>query len=323
MAILNSNKTLTANNNFSDINASKANFDAIYEMADPRAYFSTLGGLDYMIPDVAEPVLRQLLMARSAAAGTENVILDVGCSYGINAAVHRFPLSFDTLRRRYARRELAALSGEETIRLDRNYFASWPDTGLARYIGLDVSAPAVGYAKSVGLLDDGIVANLEAGPLSVAQAKIARRANVVLATGCVGYVTEKTYNRLLGAMDSPPWIVSFVLRMFPYDRLAAAFSDHGLVTEKLQGATFVQRRFRDENEFMSTIATLEELGIDPSGFEAEGLFQADLYVSRPEKDVRHAPLEEIVTVTSGRNKALGPRYVRVETDEGTQVALEP
>ncbi|MEX0853825.1 MAG: class I SAM-dependent methyltransferase [Bauldia sp.] len=292
-------------------------------MEDPRAYFSVLGALDYMIPDVAEPVIRQILAAKVQADGASPVVLDVGCSYGINSAVHRFPLNFDILRRRYARREMAALSAEEMTRLDRNYFAAWPDTGLGRFVGLDVSEPAIRYAKTVGLLDDGIAADLETASLSPVQAKIAGRANVLLATGSVGYVTEKTYRKLLGAMDRAPWIISFVLRIFPYEPLAAAFEERGLVTERLQGATFVQRRFRDVEEFESTISTLEEHGVDAAGFESEGLFQADLFVSRPEVDAQAAPLEELVTVNSGRNKIVGPRYVHVKTDDGTQIAVEP
>jgi hypothetical protein len=208
-------------------------------------------------------------------------------------------------------------------RLDRNYFASWPDTGIARYIGLDISRPAVSYAKAVGLIDDGIVADLERDALTPEQAKIAGRANVLLATGCVGYVTEKTYRKLLDAMDHTPWIISFVLRMFPYEPLAAAFAERGLVTERLQGATFVQRRFRDVEEFESTIATLNERGIDTTGFESEGLFQADLFLSRPEADTRIGTLEELVTVTSGRYRTVGPRYVQVETGSGPQVTIEP
>jgi hypothetical protein len=66
-----------------------------------------------------------------------------------------------------------------------------------------------------------------------------------LTTGCVGYVTDATYGKLLDAMDRTPWIVSFVLRMFPFEPLAETFAKRGLVTEKLHGATFVQRRFRD------------------------------------------------------------------------------
>src|SRR5690606_21756730 len=115
---------------FATINMSKANFDEIYTGEDPRGYFSVLGALDYMIPDVAEPVVRQILAARKRRYDRKPVVLDVGCSYGINAAVHRFPLNFSTLRQRYARREMAALSADELARFDRKFYAGWPDVGL-------------------------------------------------------------------------------------------------------------------------------------------------------------------------------------------------
>jgi hypothetical protein len=309
---------------FSQINASKANFDDIYKMADPRAYFSVLGALDYMIPDVAEPVIRQILTAKAEVEGGAGpVVLDVGCSYGINAALHRFRLNFDTLRRRYARREMAALSPDVMTSFDQNYFAAWPDTGQGRFIGLDVSKPAIRYAKTVGLLDDGIAADLETNSLTPDQAKIVSRANVILATGCVGYVTEKTYRKLLDTMSRAPWVISFVLRMFPYEPLAEVLAERGLVTERLQGATFVQRRFRDIEEFESTVVAMKERGVDTTGFESEGLFHADLFLSRPEADAAALPLETLVTVTSGRNKTIGPRYVEVDADQGMQVALVP
>lgn len=67
-----------------------------------------------MIPDVAEPVVRQILAAKASATGVKPIVLDVGCSYGINAAVHRFPLTFGGLRHRYARREMRALQFQDT-----------------------------------------------------------------------------------------------------------------------------------------------------------------------------------------------------------------
>jgi hypothetical protein len=109
--------------------------------------------------------------------------------------------------------------------------------------------------------------------------------------------------------------------MFPYDALTAAFAEHGLVTERLTSAVFVQRRFRDLAEFDRSLEQLASRGIDTRGFESDGLLRAELYVSRPQCDVEAAPLESIVTVCSGRNRPLGTRYVRVGSDE-RRVALE-
>jgi SAM-dependent methyltransferase len=278
--------------------------------------------LDYMIPDVAEPVIRQVLTAK-ALGGKRPVVLDVGCSYGINAAVHRFPLSFDSLRRRYARREVMEVSSADLLRLDANYFAGWPDRGLASFIGLDVSAPAIRYAKSVGLIEDGIIADLEESELTSEAARVAARADVILSTGCIGYLGEATFRRLLAQMRRPPWVISFVLRMFPFEGVARALGDYGYVTEHLDGATFIQRRFRNGDEFEQTLQTLAALGKDTHGLEAEGLYHADLYISRPAEDAAELPLGELVTIASGRYRAFGPRYVHVETEEGKLVALEP
>lgn len=308
---------------FSRINQAKAIFDDIYIQEDPRSYFSVLGDLDYMIPDVAEPVVRQILAAKASASSTRPVVLDVGCSYGINAAVHRFPLTFSGLRHRYARREMKALSADELMRLDRNFYAAWPDGGLARFVGLDVSAPAIRYATSVGLLDQGVVADLENNALSKDDARIISNVDVIMSTGCIGYVTEKTFDKLLDATGKTPWIISFVLRMFPFDSLAATFAERGLVTERLSGVTFIQRRFRDAEEFENSLATLAKIGVDATGLETEGLFHADLILSRPEADARAMPLDDIVTVASGRGRPIAPRYVHVESDDGLQVTLEP
>jgi SAM-dependent methyltransferase len=310
-------------NNFVTINSTKANFDDIYVKDDPRAYFSVLGALDYMIPDVAAPVVRQLIAAYARRHGRQPRVLDVGSSYGINAAVHRFPVTFATLRRRYARHEMAALEPAEVARLDRNYYASWPDKGIAKFVGLDASQQAIRYALDVGLIEDGIVADLEREPLSLASADIAGNVDIVLSTGAVGYVSDKTFRAIAEVANRPLWIVSFVLRMFPYDDFAALFEDHGLVTEHLDSALFTQRRFSDLAEFEQCLARLDARGIDSRGLESRGLLHAALYVSRPAPDVRHERLDEIITISVGRNRPTGPRYVHVPTLEGQQFALEP
>lgn len=309
-------------NSINNINRNKAVFDDIYVEPDPRAFFSILGSLDYMIPDVAETIVRQILQARSNIHGNDATILDVGCSYGVNAALHRFPVSFASLRQRYARREMMEIDGAELIRLDRNFYAAWPEVGSARFVGFDISEPAIRYANVVGLHDAGVAADLEISDLTPEDAAVISPANVILSTGSVGYVTDKTYRKLLGAMPKDPWVISFVLRMFPYDGFIAAFKERGMVTEKLMGATFVQRRFRDEEEFEGSLSALAARGIATEGFESEGLFQAELFLSRPEADAKAAPLNDIVNVACGRSGSFAARYVHVVEDDHVRVALE-
>lgn len=130
------------------------------------------------------------------------------------------------------------------MRLDANYFAPWPDRGLASFIGLDVSEPAIRHAKSVGLILHGVVADLEESELTSDAARSVSRADIIRSTGCIGYVGEATFRKLLAQMKRRPWVISFVLRMFPFDGVAQALSDFDYVTEHLDRATFIQRRLR-------------------------------------------------------------------------------
>jgi SAM-dependent methyltransferase len=295
---------------FELLNRDKANFDRIYELPDPREYLRVLGGLDYVIPDLAKGILRSLIARCAQVKGQRVKVLDLGCSYGINAALVRFPLDMQRMAHRYNHASMHGLSTAQLLKLDANYFGSWPEQVNANFVGLDVSEAAIDYAKSVGLIESGVAANLENGEVTAEHKEALRDVDIIVSTGCVGYVTDRTFHRLLTQREkgSVPWVVSFVLRMFPYDAIEAELAQHGLVTEKLGGVTFVQRRFHSESELEATLKAVQARGIDPQGKEADGLFHAELFVSRPEAEARDNPLSEIVSVTSGESRRYGRRY---------------
>lgn len=295
------------------LNEGKADFAAIYGAPDPREYYRVLSGLDYIIPDLARPVFRALDDALARKRGRAAKIVDLGCSYGVNAALLRLPLDLQRLAKRYSTPELQTISTEELVRLDRHYFLGWPARSQATVIGIDVSAPAVRYARDVGLIDHAIVADLERDALAIEDEALLVDADLVISTGCVGYVTARSFERLLEAATAEKaWIASFVLRMFDYDGIAAALDRFGLVTEKLEGVTFVQRRFNSETELSATLEALARRGIDPAGKESEGLLHAELYVSRPPEDVIETPLGRLLSVTSGASRPFGRRFNVVE-----------
>jgi hypothetical protein len=192
----------------------------------------------------------------------------------------------------------------------------------AALFGLDIPEQAVRYANEAGLHSAGVVANLDADELSPSDATLISAADVVLSTGAIGYVTGRTYGKLLDAITGSPWIISFVLRMFPYQGFIDDFARRGLVTERLTSATFVQRRFRDGTEFEMCHAALRAQGIDPDGLESDGLLQAELFLSRPGADAEAAPLDEIVTVSSGRFNQFGCRFVQIQDEGGLRIAVE-
>ena len=286
---------------FRSINTVKAEFDAIYAQPDPRGYYNVLYGLNYVIPDVAKGAFRKLAGALASVRNKSNLtILDIGCSYGINAALIKTPLDMERLAHRYHDLSRNGAASGDVMRMDRHYFASWPRESGHRVIGLDVSRPAIDYAREVGLLDGGIVRDLEQDDLDAGERKMLRDVDLVITTGCVGYVGRRTFERVLEAVQGPrPWVANFVLRMFPFTPIADALTGYGLATEKLQGVTFAQRRFHSADEQQGVLAALAKLGVEADDKEEAGAYHAELYLSRPPSDQVALPLADVISVSSG------------------------
>jgi hypothetical protein len=59
-----------------------------------------------------------------------------------------------------------------------------------------------------------------------------------------------------------------------------------------------------------------------AGLESDGLLQAEMFLSRPKADAEAAPLDEIVTVSSGRFNQFGGRFVQIQDEGGVRIAVE-
>lgn len=258
--------------------ARKADFSAIYTRPGPREYFATLMPLDYRIPQRALP----LVEAVWAAAGRPSTVLDVCCSYGINAALLRHTVDLD---------EIAVRAVDPRAGDDAAFYRGRLRRPALSVIGLDVSKPAIDYAVRTGLLAAGWAEDLEAADPSPALAASLRGVGMIVCTGGVGYVGERTFERILGAVDDPGglWLAVVVLRMFDYTPIAATLSRHGLVTERVPGVTLRQRRFVDRAEHEAAVHHVRSRGLNPRGKESEGWFHADCWITRPSD----APLPDL------------------------------
>lgn len=300
-------------NNYSDT-IPKACFDDIYVQDDPREYYRVLYGLDYIIPDLARGVFRSMVATLEEQHGRPIKVLDLGCSYGNNAILLRTPLDLARLAQRYGDLAAQGLSTEECAELDQRYFQSWPRHPMS-IVGLDSSKSAIAYAKRTGVIDDGIAADLETNKLSDRERELLHDVDLIISTGCIGYVTERTFSQILDAIDGPaPWVASFVLRMYEFAEIEKVLGRRGLVTQKLEGATFVQRRFHSEQECREVLNCLEQAGISTQSKEADGLLHAELYVSRPQADVDAVPLDQVASITTGEHHTFGRRYRRAADD---------
>ena len=280
---------------FEHINEAKVDMDHIYDQLDPRCYFRELNKLDYAIPDTAKPIFQDLIGHLKTHNDDPLHVLDLGCSYGVNAAILKYDLSMDDLYEHWGHGQMAGATPEEVVESDQRYFSDIDNPDDIVMIGLDQSENAISYATEAGLLDEGIVANLEDETLRSTEKDILGQVDLVISTGCVGYLTEKSFERFMPAVSKgrPPWVANFVLRLFPFDSIEESLNSCGYVTEKLEGRTFFQRQFASRGEREDVLDKLREHGVDPVGKESNGHFLAEFYLSRPAADVAEMPMEQL------------------------------
>lgn len=187
----------------------KVSLDHIYTAPDPRTYFQVLRPLGYCVPQLAKPYFDKLVKEYRE---TEQVavprVLDIGCSYGINAALLKYDATMDELYARYDGSGPGTRAG--LLERDRDLSRSRSPAQALRFTGLDASAEALAYAHEAGFLDDTVNADLEAGDPTPAQRDLLAGTDLVISTGCIGYVTERTLTRVVDAQDGrlPGWRTS-------------------------------------------------------------------------------------------------------------------
>lgn len=283
----------------------------IYTHPDPRPYFSTLRALDYRIPELARPYFMRLIREyrESMGAGPPHV-LDVGCSYGINAALLKCGATMDELYDHYCGRGAQALTRSALLARDRDLLAQCRNrSAVTRFVGLDSSRPALSYALAAGFIDAAVHADLEVRDPTEQERDQLAGADLVISTGAIGYVSHRTISRVVAAHgERRPWMAHFVLRMFPFEPVAESLAGAGYETVHVD-RVFRQRRFASPEEQAQVLDTLSTAGVDPRGLEDDGWLYAQLYVSRPRPpggskvfDLAPDPAHRIVTLPYHRGR---------------------
>jgi hypothetical protein len=272
---------------------SKESFDDIYAEPDPRGYYAGLGSLDYEVPQHGQRVFSAVLDALDVERPT---VVDLCCSYGVNAALLKHDLDLDDLYRHYRAAQHAGVTSDALADIDREFFAQHERNVMPRVIGLDVAAPAIEYAVRVGLLDAGAVENLETAGPSAELAERLAAADLITVTGGVGYITERTFDGILDCVDEArqPWVACLCLRTVSYQPVADCLARHGLVTEHLPEVTFPQRRFASEAEREYALGELSVLGVDPEGKEDDGRYHVNVYLSRPQDMIDDLTITDVL-----------------------------
>ncbi|MFJ4465425.1 hypothetical protein [Streptomyces sp. NPDC088928] len=267
-------------------------FDDIYDQADPRVFFRELGAFGYRTPHHAQRVFRRLAALRLRAPG--EVVLDLCCSYGINAALLNHELTLDDLYAHYTSPRAVAMTSEELAEHDRSFFRARRRRDAVPVVGLDIAPNAIAYARTVGLLDAGFAENLETAPPTRELLDAAQSIRLITVTGGASFLSRATFQPLLDSARTVPWVAAFVLRTGSYAPIAEYLTGHGLTTETYAGRTFVQRRFTSAAEQQYAIDAVTAQGEDPDGKESAGHFHTALHLARPGADVSKPSLGELV-----------------------------
>lgn len=273
----------------------KASFGHIYDSHDPREYFSTLGDMEYRTPEHGQRLFSPLIEEIGNGNDPVNVV-DLCCSYGINAALLKYDVVLDDLYERYS--EDQPLSGDELAESDAAYYARREKENAPHVVGVDVANNAVSYALKADLLDAGATEDLENEPPSESLRREVSSTDLFTVTGGIGYISERTFDRLLDCVDESrnPWVAVLALRWVSYDDISELLGEYGLVTEKLEEHTFKQRRFVDDAEREYVCEELESMGIDTKGKEDEDCYHAEFYLSRPARHAKEVSVEELIGI---------------------------
>lgn len=272
-------------------NQSKASFDDIYTSPTPHAYIQMMAKYGYEIGEQARPyciAAAELLLEQNGDSRPVHM-LDVGCSYGMGSAFVKYGCSFDEMVGFFSTR--APENPEAACKATRSWLDVTPAPYDVRCVGLDSSQPAIRFAMSAGMLDYGIARDFENPNVrpNAEETFWLRRCNLLICTGAIGYVTDRTITQVLEHLGKDcsdeygPVAVLTSLRMFNTTPIANAFERHGLKFEKVSGIMLPQRRFTNQTEENGILKILHDKNIDTSDWEDRGKLFAELYIAaKPE-----------------------------------------
>ena len=277
----------------------KHDFTDAYNAPSPRPLFKVYRNLDYKVPYHIEHFLAALTrFARRVNEAQSTRLVDIGCSYGINALMLKHGC-------RYTGIAETILDGDGP---DGSLQSALRGQGDAvkdmQVIGLDSSVNAIQFCEQGDLQDHSFCVNLELEEIPVEARKPLSSANFILSSGVYGYISEVTTRKLVLAVAEQEalWVCNFVLRPIDYSPTIRVLDTLGFATESAP-VLFPHRRFGSDAEREATIAFIRRSGNDPSPEIATNYLYTRLYISRSRKAVAGFPLAPLWAQEVARHTA--------------------
>jgi len=259
--------------NYDEQNRVKASFSAAYTALTPHRYLHNMTSVDYRMADYMNPFLTSVVDASVSPSPQRPVrILDLGCSYGISGALLKTDCSYEELANFFRYETSSEYSS--CITESKRWLESHVGRENVEVIGFDSSAEAIRFATAARLIDKGITRNLEENEseLTEDERSLIQQCNVLLSTGVIGYITEKTVNPILDELGrdgrDPLGAVAImsVLELFDPAPIAESFAEHGYRFGQLP-IRLPQRCFVDEEEHEGVLEALRTRG-EPTAVQA-------------------------------------------------------
>ena len=285
---------------YEEQNRIKASFSTAYTARTPHRYLFDMAAVDYRMADYMNPYLSAVV---DAAMPSQKVVkvLDVGCSYGMSGALLKTDCAYQDLVEFY--RKEASLEYASCVIESQRWLELHAIRKDVEVVGFDSSEEAIRFAADSKMIDEGIALNLEEqkSKLAADEAHLIQECNVLLSTGAIGYVTDKTLNPILdefgnnarGALG--PVAIMSVLELFDPAPIAEAFAEHGYLFGQLS-VRMPQRQFVDEEEREGVFEKLRKRGVQTDAVGSEHQMFAGLCIAA--KPERFDALTECVTDVS-------------------------
>ena len=279
---------LMKHSEYKDQNLAKASFEASYTADTPHRYLQKMTAVDYRMADCMNPFLSAVVKA-SINSQEAVKVLDVGCSYGMSGALLRADCTYKDLVEFYEKQ--ASVEYGPCVAESRDWLNSQTKRQDIKMVGFDSSEEAVRFAVDSHMVDEGIAVDLEKleSSLTVDEACLIQKCDVLLSTGAIGYVTAKTVDPILdefgrtGCGALGPVAVLSVLELFEVAPIARAFVEHGYRFEQLP-IRMLQRQFVDEEERYRLSEVLRQRGVQVGTLESENKMFANLCIAaKPER----------------------------------------
>jgi hypothetical protein len=266
----------------------KKDFTDIYTQNSPYEYLKEMRKLQYRIPDSTKSLYLSLAEQLFDKLQRPINVLDLGSSYGINSALMKYNLTMSQLDDFFLKEK------EPTKEQTRQFFKNIPKNDSLNFYQIDISRPALKFSEDLDLCKKGICVNLETSNL-VLQKELSQ-IDMVIATGCIGYIGYKAFSNLLEVIKDQqsnssqsktehitPIFAFSVLRIFDMEKIQKTLNYYGYSLVRSDLKPIPQRHFSDSEEKSRTLCLLHDKGIDTKGYEDDGDFYADFYVANPKR----------------------------------------